>query len=336
MTAHPASDFVNRYAVANDVVAARTLVITLALHAMSYATASDCLSHWMWMVLWTVFRSLVILRTFVIFHDCGHDAFFTKSTWNTTLGTLLGVEVATPFLAWRSGHRYHHQTNGDLTVVNSSMMGISGDTIFFTKRELSSMSKRRKIFMRIVRDPWVFFTVLPAAAFFGANRFASRGARFVNAMLALKLAIAYVARIHIDLILMEIIAALLTAMAGFCLFHIQHGTNRGYRAPTVTHDATEAALKGATYFQVPTFLKWATLGIEYHHIHHLNARVPCYALQRCHEAADPALWADVNHVGLVEALGALSNTMWDEDTQTYVPFDQTILQVVRTERPKIM
>ena len=322
------TDFVNRYAIANDNIAFQTLGLTLFLHVISYSTASFCLLNGLYATMsWIIFRSLVLMRTFIVFHDCGHNAFFRKSSWNTILGNVLGIEIATPFVTWRKGHNFHHQTSGDMKVLNVEMMGKSGDTIFLTKKEWRSLPKHQRILVRIVRDPFVFFTLIPTFAFYVANRFTRHG-RFVNAALIFKLAAVYFFDVNLNFVCMELCSGFLSASLGFILFHVQHGANRGYRALSEKYNEVDAALKGATFLNVPWFLKWATLGIEYHHIHHLNSRVPCYALQRCHEEADQSLWKDVNHLSLKDAFIALSNTLWDDELKEYVPFDKSILATI--------
>ena len=42
----------------------------------------------------------------------------------------------------------------------------------------------------------------------------------------------------------------------------------------VPWDRYAAAFDGSSFLQVPPLLKFFTLGIEYHHIHHLDIRVP--------------------------------------------------------------
>ena len=57
---------------------------------------------------------------------------------------------------------------------------------------------------------------------------------------------------------------------------------------------------------------------RYHHIHHLNARVPGYNLQRCHEEADARLWRGIPRLGGREMLRSLSYTLWDEELKMFV------------------
>jgi omega-6 fatty acid desaturase (delta-12 desaturase) len=258
-------------------------------------------------------------------HDCGHNSFFKSSRANAVVGTLFGTEVNTPFLMWRRGHNYHHQTSGDISVVNFGMAQRSGDTIVLTKDEYESMPKLQKVFVRIVREPWVFFTLIPMFTFAVVYRF-GENCGFVNATILAKLAIVLLAQIDVNLVWMEFFAVWMSSVMGFMLFHTQHGANSGYRVSSEEYDRVDAAIKGATFLQVPWFLKWATLGIEYHHVHHLNSRVPCYGLKGCHDegvSSSSDTWKYVNHLSLMDAFRCLSNVMWDVQEQKYVPFPKT-------------
>ena len=68
-------------------------------------------------------------------------------------------------------------------------------------------------------------------------------------------------------------------------------------------------------------LKFFTLGIEYHHIHHASTRVPCYKIQQCHEEAEDGLWDGVVHVDTLEKyVVSTFHTMWDDDKKSLVTF----------------
>jgi omega-6 fatty acid desaturase (delta-12 desaturase) len=45
----------------------------------------------------------------------------------------------------------------------------------------------------------------------------------------------------------------------------------------------DAGLLGSSFIQIPRPLKWFSGGIEYHHLHHMNSRIPLYELQNYHE-----------------------------------------------------
>src|SRR6185503_15588639 len=55
-----------------------------------------------------------LVRTFIVFHDCGHGSFVRSKRANAALGAALGVVLYTPFAWWRHEHAVHHATAGDL------------------------------------------------------------------------------------------------------------------------------------------------------------------------------------------------------------------------------
>lgn len=79
----------------------------------------------------------------------------------------------------------------------------------------------------------------------------------------------------------------LASITGVWLFSVQH---RGERTRWIRHgewDPTAAALESSNYLRLPTVLQWFTGNIGFHHVHHLNPRVPNYRLQECHKAIAP-------------------------------------------------
>jgi fatty acid desaturase len=63
--------------------------------------------------------------------------------------------------------------------------------------------------------------------------------------------------------------------------------NTYYGVKKEEHNSAVAALEGSTLIDFPDWLHGLYLNIAYHHIHHLNMRVPCYNLKECHETLDP-------------------------------------------------
>jgi omega-6 fatty acid desaturase (delta-12 desaturase) len=71
---------------------------------------------------------------------------------------------------------------------------------------------------------------------------------------------------------------------------LQHQFGGAYRARSADWNYIAAALKGSSFYELPSILQWFTGNIGFHHIHHLNPRIPNYYLQRCHDS-DPDLRA---------------------------------------------
>ena len=42
----------------------------------------------------------------------------------------------------------------------------------------------------------------------------------------------------------------------------------------------DSGIHGSSFIQIPFFFKYFFMGIEYHHIHHMNSKIPGYNLQK--------------------------------------------------------
>jgi omega-6 fatty acid desaturase (delta-12 desaturase) len=65
-------------------------------------------------------------------------------------------------------------------------------------------------------------------------------------------------------------------------------------------------------------LHWVSGNIGYHHIHHLNPKVPNYNLPECY-SGQPAL-QDARKLGLKESLSTAWLALWDEQAGRLVSF----------------
>ena len=89
---------------------------------------------------------------------------------------------------------------------------------------------------------------------------------------------------------------------------------------------------------IPDYLKlvdvyngWFTGSIGYHHVHHLNPRIPNYNLAKCHDTF-PEL-KSIKPVELLTSLKALSYRLLDEKTGKMIGFREAKkIQLSRTER----
>lgn len=63
------------------------------------------------------------------------------------------------------------------------------------------------------------------------------------------------------------------------LFTVEHNFEGAVQIPRSDHDRITAALTGSSCLPMPWWFEWVTFGVEYHHIHHMNPRVPGYRLK---------------------------------------------------------
>ena len=62
----------------------------------------------------------LLVRLFIIQHDCGHGSFFKSRAANDVLGRALSVLTLTPYGSWSQGHAAHHASTGNLDRRNAN------------------------------------------------------------------------------------------------------------------------------------------------------------------------------------------------------------------------
>jgi omega-6 fatty acid desaturase (delta-12 desaturase) len=77
-------------------------------------------------------------------------------------------------------------------------------------------------------------------------------------------------------------------------------------------------LDGTTFEVVPSLSFQLAVNIGLHHLHHLNARIPNYNLQRAHD--DNPTFHDVPTLSLWDGVRAVRLKLWDEDRSRLVTF----------------
>ena len=103
----------------------------------------------------------LLVRVFIIQHDCGHGSFF-KSRWaNDLIGAVCSVLTMTPYKHWRRQHAEHHATWNNLDIY----AGIDIYTAFLTVEEYKALPFWRRAFYRVSRHPFVAHIVLPPVIF---------------------------------------------------------------------------------------------------------------------------------------------------------------------------
>ena len=112
---------------------------------------------------------------------------------------------------------------------------------------------------------------------------------------------------------------MIASIIGVALFAVQHRGEHVIWARQKDWDPIVAALHSTTFLRLPRFLQWFTGNIGFHHVHHLNARVPNYRLEECHNQVEAA--REAPQLSLLDGLCALRYVLWDERRQRMITFD---------------
>jgi omega-6 fatty acid desaturase (delta-12 desaturase) len=275
-------------------------------------------SYWLTLALALPAAGLLV-RIFIIQHDCGHGSFFKSNRLNDFWGILTGLLVFTPYYAWRHNHAVHHAS-----VANLDKRGV-GDVMTATVREYLAMPWYQKLWYRVFRHPLVMLTIGPLLIFLIVSRFPSQagGSRERASVWWTNLALAGMVAGMSALIglkayvLIQLPVLALAASAGVWMFYVQHNFDGTYWVRHEQWDFYNAAIKGSSYYQLPRLLQWFSGNIGFHHIHHLSPRIPNYLLEKCHRENPPF---QIRPLTLRRSLKSLFYRLWDEDRQVMVGF----------------
>lgn len=259
-----------------------------------------------------------LVRIFIIQHDCGHRAFFRSRHANNLLGFVCSLVTLTPFTGWRRQHAQHHGSWNDLDRKDT---GVDIYSTCLTVAEYRALSWFARLQYRVTRHPLVANIVLPPLIFlilyrvpFDMPRTWQNERRVVH--LTSLVVLGTLAGLGLllsfgDVALVQISVVALAAIVGVWLFSVQH---RGRDIQWVRHAAwnhTAASLESTNFLKLPRLFQWFTGNIGFHHVHHLNARIPNYRLQECHDAIP--VMQKVRPVSFFDGLRAVGYVLWDED-----------------------
>jgi omega-6 fatty acid desaturase (delta-12 desaturase) len=271
-------------------------------------------------ILLSLVASGLLIRLFIIFHDCGHGSFFKSKKINDIVGMALGILAFTPYYKWHQQHRVHHAT-----AANLDKRGI-GDVWTLTVDEYLKASKWRRFIYIAFRNPFILFTIGPVFVILVQNRLSKKTMNkqekqnvwFTNIIL---LVIATLISLLIGVkayLLIQVPIIVISHSIGLWLFYIQHQFDDALWERDSQWDYKNAAFEGSSFLKLPAILQWFTGNIGFHHIHHLSSRIPNYNLARCHYEND--VFRDVKPIILFSTFRALNLNLWDEASRRMISF----------------
>ncbi|MGN6552293.1 MAG: fatty acid desaturase [Verrucomicrobiota bacterium] len=295
-----------------------TVVPYIGLWFLMYVTHQ--ISWWLTVPL-AVLAGGFLVRTFIIFHDCGHGSFFKSQRANHIVGAVTGLLTFTPYFHWRWEHAIHHSTAGDLDRRGT------GDVWTLTVQEYLEASRWKRFAYRLARNPFVLFLIAPLFLFVVMQRFHAPKAGnketfsvyWTNLglfVMASGLSLVFGVK---DYLIIQLIVIAVAASAGVWLFYVQHQFEGVYWQRGEDWDYATAALKGSSFYKLPRLLQWFSGNIGFHHIHHLSPRIPNYHLEKCHNA-EP-LFQTVEPVTLLTSFKSFTFRLWDEQRCRLVGFN---------------
>jgi omega-6 fatty acid desaturase (delta-12 desaturase) len=264
--------------------------------------------------------TVFLTRMYSLFHDLTHNSLFESRQANSRWGHLLGFLLFTPYRWWQRQHAIHHAHTGDL-----EHRGV-GEINTMTLAEYEAASCLRRLGYRLYRNPLLMLLVGPSLVFLFERRFPQRGMTPVILLSVVLTNIALIAWVLGWSMLVGLQTFLLiqgtTLIAGGAIaawmLYIQHQYEDTYYQAPGSWKFELAALQGSSYLQLPRPLAWMVGNANFHHVHHLSAKIPNYQLRAAHESHP--MFRRTPVVTIRSSIETFRLKLWDTESETLVPF----------------
>lgn len=227
----------------------------------------------------SIFAGLLLVRMFVIYHDQQHHTILYKSWVANLLMTVFGIYILAPSSIWKRSHDHHHNHNSKLFSAGIGSYPIA------TRKQYLEMSKMKKFIYLATRHPLTIIFGYFSMFIYGMclNSFLSNPRKHIDALLALVLHIAAIVVIFHFLgwqtwFLLFFLPFFIASGLGSYIFYAQHNFPGVTFSQNKQWSQDKAAMESSSFIIMNPVMSWFTGNVGYHHIHHLNSRIPFYRL----------------------------------------------------------
>ena len=267
----------NEYAKEDRALTWRLLIVALVLWFAAIGVASVA-------PLWaaipaTVLAGLMVVRVFIFYHDYLHTAILVGSPLGAFIMRMFGYYVLAGVSVWRETHDYHHRHT-------AKMVGAAiGSYPTVTIAMWQAMTPGQRFAYKFVRNPvtMLFGTIFMFVIGMCISPFRRQPKQHLDGLLSLVFQWSLVGGTWYffgwqPAILGFWLPCAIAHAAGSYLFYAQHNFPgmelRGRR----DWEYTFASLHSSSMFDMNPVMHWFTGNIGFHHVHHLNHRIPFYRL----------------------------------------------------------
>jgi len=267
----------------------------------------------------SVFLGLVIVRMFIIYHDYLHQSILQHSAFANFIMTAFGLYILAPKSIWKRSHNYHHDHNSKLFSASIGSYPIA------TKNKFLNMKPSERRAYLAIRHPLTIMFGYLTMFILGmcVSSFVSSPRRHWDSLVALILHIAATALIIIffgwQIWLAAIVFPFMLATGiGSYLFYAQHNFPGVLFQENAGWTYEKAALESSSYMVTNRFMSWVTGNIGYHHIHHLNSRIPFYRLPEVMRELPELQTTKTTSLKFKDIRDCLSLKIWDPERQQMI------------------
>jgi len=278
-------------------------------------------------ILCSIATGLLIIRMFVIYHDHQHHAILNGSLAGNFMMTIFGLYSLAPTSIWKRSHDHHHKHNSKLFSASIGSYPIA------TKAKFLQMTPGERRAYLASRHPVTILFGYISMFILGmcVASFRSNPKKHFDSLLALLIHVTASVLLFYFVgwqawVLTIFIPFFISLSIGAYLFYVQHNFPGVYFSKNQEWKYENAAMESSSFLVMSPFMRWVTANIGYHHIHHLNSRIPFYRLPEV-MAAIPALQNPKRTSFSIKDIAAsLKLKVWDEEQEQLIRHKNILLK----------
>ncbi len=314
----------------------------VVLHSKAYACERPWLSWWHLLSTFSVFGvlavltfmggslavtlaasfllGLVMVRIFILYHDSEHGTIFRGSRVARTIMRIYGLLVLNPPSIWRRSHDHHHRNN-------AKIYGASiGSYPVMTRESYERASRVTRFVYALSRHPvtialgylTIFFWGMCLRSFLVNPRMHWDSALSIVLHIGLVVALLL---INPGVVFYLIVIPMIVASGlGAYLFYAQHNFPAVKLRESKDWDYFFAAVHSSSFIRMGPILNWFTGNIGYHHVHHLNARIPFYRLPEAMDGIEELQSPGETSLAVRDVWRCLRLNLWDTEADRMISF----------------
>lgn len=275
-------------------------------------------------LLGSLVAGLVHVRLFIIYHDFQHGAILQRSRLAKGIMGLFGLYSLSPPSFWNHSHDHHHRNTAQ--VFGTDL----GSYPIMTTEEFAQATRWQRLSYRLVRHPVTMATGYLTVFLYGMCLLplVQNARRHLDCLLAILLHAGAIwgvaALLGAQAALLAVVLPIwVSATLGAYLFYAQHNYPAVKLRGKGEWSYVDAALNASSYIEMSRLMHWFTGNIGYHHVHHLNARIPFYRLPEAMAGIVELQSPGITSLRPRDVLKCLRLKLWDAEQDCLVPFQRT-------------
>jgi omega-6 fatty acid desaturase (delta-12 desaturase) len=284
-------------------------------------TGAGLAPWWPVQLLLSLLAAMLMVRAFITYHDYMHRAILVRSRLAWILFRVYSALALTPPRSWKKSHNYHH---GHVGQISSASIGAFP---IMTTEMWHAASRAERTSYRIIRHPLTVLTGYFTIFFLNVTLLPllRNPRRHWDSLLALVGHAALIAALWMfggfDTVFFLVLLPMTIASAlGSYLFFAQHSFKRMHIPSREAWSYYRAAMESSSYLRLNKVMQWFTGNIGFHHVHHLNVRIPFYRLPEVMDAI-PELQSPVTTtLSPRDIRDCFRCCLWDEEHQRIVSY----------------